>query len=97
METAEKPQTEITGVLTPLDVSLSNRQRPQTMLTPDGKRAKIVAIIDPEAVFEFPTSIPIPSERVIKALYETSTGHQTDQETKFENKDEYNDQRYLTP
>ena len=98
METVAKPPTQITGVLTPLDISASNRERPKTMLTPDVKRAKIVAMANADVVLAFPTSIPIPSKRVIKTLYETSTeGHEEGQEKKSDNKDQYNDQRYLAP
>jgi len=48
------------------------RERPKTMLSPETKRTKMIAIVPPPTVLVYPEIIPIPSQKTIKALYNAS-------------------------
>lgn len=77
----------------------STRERPKTMLTPDLKRKKVETSAASLAVVAYPKSVPIPSKRVIKALYEMSLDECSEEASEVisDNNKHYNDQQRLTP
>jgi len=72
------------------------RERPTTVLTPETKRSKTVAMVPPpKGVLVYPEIIPVPSQKVIGALYNASLEEKEDG-LLVQNMN-YNDQRYLKP
>jgi len=102
MEQVAPSRTPIPGVLKPMENRIGVRERPKgprTMLSPEMKRTKtVVTVSRPDAVV-YPESVPIPSKRVIKALYKASLeeGCEGANEKGSGDKKEYNDQQHLTP
>ena len=75
MEQVAASRTPIPGVLKPMENRIGVRERPRgprTMLSPEMKRTKTVVNVPHFAVVVYPKTVPIPSKRVIKALYEAS-------------------------
>jgi hypothetical protein len=102
MEQVAASRTPIPGVLKPMENRIGVRERPRgprTMLSPEMKRTKTVVNVPHSAVVVYPKTVPIPSKRVIKALYEASLeeGCEGTNENSSGDMKQYNDQQHLTP
>ena len=99
MEQLTPSRSRILGVFKPVENTIGIRERPRTMLTPETKRKRTVAIIPPPAVLVYPKIVPVPSQRVIKALYKVSLEEEDDEGAikRISNNKHYNDQQYLKP
>lgn len=88
------------GALKPVENTIELRERPKTMLTPETKRTKRIGATSHSTV-KYPTNIPIPSRRVIKALYDASLEegqtNETEKPTTSSGAAHCNNQKYLNP
>jgi hypothetical protein len=86
-------------VLKPMENGVGVRERPRTMLSPELKRVKTIPRDLPSIVVLYPETVPIPSKRVIEALYKASDeeGFEGSNDRISDEKKHYNDQQRLTP
>jgi len=62
----------VNGIYNTGEDTIGIRERPKTMLTPETKRTKTIAIVPPPTVVVYPEIVPIPSQKTIRDLYNAS-------------------------